>query len=273
MIESARELPKMDWRKIEDDIIHFILKVVSEAKADGVVLGLSGGIDSSVVVALCVKALGKEKVFGLFMPAAFTPVEDQDDAKIIAENLGIRAHSIPLGQIVDRFLEAVPSVERNRVAVGNVFARMRMVTNYFVANSMNYLVSGTGDRSEILIGYFTKYGDGGADFLPIGHLYKTQVRELARHLGLPSRIVDKPASPQLWKGQSATDEIPVDYPVLDLILHSQFDLKVNVEDMAKHLNIPLHVVEKVRTLFEGSRHKRATPLMLPIPTELLRRSS
>ena len=272
MIEPARELPQIDWKKTEDDTIRFIVAVVSEAKAEGVVLGLSGGIDSSVVATLCVKALGKERVLGLYMPAAFTPAEDQDDAKAIAGNLGIRTHLIPLSQIVDKFLEAVPSAERNRVALGNVFARMRMIANYYVANSMNYLVSGTGDRSEILIGYFTKYGDGGADFLPIGHLYKTQVRELAKHLGLPSRIIDKPASPQLWEGQRATDEIPTAYPVLDLILHNQFDLKVNVEDMAKHLNIPLHVVEKVQKLFEGSRHKRATPLMLPIPAELLRRS-
>jgi len=273
VIELARELPKMDWKKIEDDIIRFIVKVVSEAKSDGVVLGLSGGIDSSVVVALCVKALGKEKVLGLFMPATFTPAEDQDDAKIIAESLGIRTQLIPLGQIVDKLLEAVPLAERNRVAVGNVFARMRMVTNYFVANSMNYLVSGTGDRSEILIGYFTKFGDGGADFLPIGHLYKTQVRRLAEHLGLPSRIIDKPASPQLWKGQSATDEIPMDYPVLDLILHGLFDIEMNADNIARQVNVPLEMVEMVQEFHERSHHKRTIAPMPPIPQELLRRSS
>ncbi len=227
-------------------------------------MGLSGGIDSSVVATLCAKALGNERVLGLFMPAAFTPTEDQTDAKDIAEALGIRTCSIPLGLIVDKFLETVPSEKRDRVAVGNVFARMRMIVNYFFANSLNCLVSGTGNRSELLIGYFTKYGDGGADFLPIGHLYKTQVRELARHLGLPSRIVDKPASPQLWKGQRATDEIPVDYPILDLILCGLFDRKMSTDDIAKQLDVRPEVVWAVQGLYEHSHHKRTVPLMSPI---------
>jgi NAD+ synthase len=265
MIKLDRELLKIDCKQVEDDIISFIVRIVSEAKADGVVLGLSGGIDSSVVATLCVKALGKQRVLGLFMPATFTPTEDQDDAKALADKLGIRTHSIPLSRIVDSFLETVPLKERNRVAVGNVFARMRMVVNYFVANSLNYLVSGTGDRSELLIGYFTKYGDGGADLLPIGHLYKTQVRELARHLGLPSEMVDKPASPQLWKGQKAADEIPIDYPILDLILYGLFDAKVGENDIAKQLNIQSEIVETVQQSHERSRHKRTTPPMPPAP--------
>jgi NAD+ synthase len=272
LTELAGKLTEMDWKKVEDDIIHFIAAAVSEAKAEGVVLGLSGGIDSSVVVTLCVKALGKENVLGLYMPATFTPADDQDDAKAIAQDLGIRTHLIPIGQIVDKFLEIVPMKERNRVAVGNLFARMRMVANYYVANSVNYLVSGTGDRSEILIGYFTKYGDGGADFLPIGHLYKTQVRELAKHLGLPSRIADKPASPQLWKGQKATDEIPIDYPILDQVLHGLFDIKMSAGDVAKALNIPSKVVETVQRFHERSHHKRTIPPMPSIPQELLRPS-
>ena len=263
----------MDCRRVEDDIVRFIVAVISEAKAEGVVLGLSGGVDSSVVAALCAKALGKERVLGLFMPAAFTPTEDQADAKAIAEDLGIRTCLIPLSQIADKFLETVPLAARNRVAVGNVLARMRMVVSYFFANSLNYLVAGTGDRSEFLIGYFTKHGDGGADFLPIGHLYKTQVRELAKHLNLPSRIVDKPASPQLWNGQRATDEIPVDYSILDLILHGLFDAKTNVNDIVKRLGVQLELVEAVQQRFECSRHKRATPPMPVTLQEVPRRSA
>ncbi len=202
------------------------------------------------------------------MPAEFTPSEDQEDAKALAESLGIRTYSIPLGQIVDKFLKVVPSRERTRVAVGNVFARMRMVTNYFVANSLNYLVAGTGDRSEFLIGYFTKYGDGGTDFMPIVHLYKTQVWQLAKHLGLPSRLVDKPASPQLWKGQKATDEIPMDYPVLDQILCGLFDVKMSAENVAEQLNVGLQTIEAVQTRFEGSQHKRTSPPMISAPLKL-----
>jgi len=265
MIKLDTDLLKMDCRKVEDDITRFIVTVVSEAKADGVLLGLSGGIDSSVVATLCVKALGKERVLGLFMPATFTPTEDQVDAKAIAEDLGIKTCLIPLSLIVDKFLDTVPLTVRNRVAVGNVLARMRMVVGYFFANSLNYLVAGTGDRSELLVGYFTKHGDGGVDFLPIGHLYKTQVKELARHLNLPSRIVNKPASPQLWDGQRATDEIPVDYPILDLILYELFDAKASINHIVKRFGIRREIVEAVQQRFERSRHKRTVP---PVPMSL-----
>jgi len=269
IIQQAGQLAKLDFKKVEQDIIRFIVMIVSEAKAEGVVLGLSGGVDSSVVANLCVKALGKERVLGLFMPAAFTPTEDQADAKATAENLGIRTCLVPIGQTVDKFMEIVPLEAKNRVAVGNVLARMRMVVSYFFANSLNYLVAGTGDRSEFLVGYFTKYGDGGADFLPIGHLYKTQVRELARYLDIPSRIADKPASPQLWNGQKATDEIPVDYPILDAILYCLFDAKVSADDIARQLNVRLEVVEAVQRFFVYSHHKRNTPQMPPVYRELL----
>ncbi len=259
---------EIDCRKAEEDIISFIKSTVVGANADGVVLGLSGGIDSSVVVTLCAKALGKDKVLGIFMPAEFTPSEDQEDAKALAESLGIRTYLIPLGQVVDKLLEGMPMRERTRVAVGNLFARMRMVTNYFVANSLNYLVAGTGDRSEFLIGYFTKYGDGGTDFMPIVHLYKTQVRQLAKYLHLPSRLVDKPASPQLWKGQKATDEIPIDYPILDQILCGFFDVKMSAKDIAKQLGVGLETIDAVKTCFENSHHKRTNPPMLPVPSEV-----
>jgi len=255
----------MDCKKVEKDTIRFITTVVSEAKADGVVLGLSGGIDSSVVVTLCAKALGKDRVVGIFMPASFTPVEDQADARSLAERLGLSTLFVPMSPIVEKLLETVPMKRRERVAVGNVFARMRMLTNYFVANSLNRLVAGTGDRSEILIGYFTKYGDGGADFLPIGHLYKTEVRELAEYLGLPSRLVQKPSSPQLWEGQKAADEIPVDYSVLDPILRGLFDANESASHIAKRLNVQLDLVEKVQRAFERSRHKRIMSTTPPRP--------
>jgi NAD+ synthase len=151
----------MDCRKVEEEILLFVRATVSEAKANGVVLGLSGGIDSSVVAALCTRALEKTRVLGIFMPATFTPSEDQRDAHSLAEDLGISTLLVQMTPIVDKFLEIMPFKERKRAAVGNVYARMRMAVNYFVANSLNYLVAGTGDRSEILIGYFTKYGDGG----------------------------------------------------------------------------------------------------------------
>lgn len=254
---------KIDCQRVKVEILDFIRKIVEDAEAGGVVVGMSGGLDSSVVFDLCVRALGREGVLGLIMPdPSITPTEDVEDARTLAEKLGVTTHLIPINSFVDPFLEAMPIEVGDRVTVGNVRARARMVTNYFFANALGYLVAGTGDRSEILIGYFTKYGDGGVDFLPIAHLYKTQVRLLAAHLGLPKRIIDKPPSPQLWKGHRAADELPADYEVLDLILHGLFDLEMSGEKVAAQMGVPLDLVEEVRGRFEASEHKRTHPLML-----------
>ncbi len=262
---SLKDRLQIDCTRVENDIIHFIRNTVAESEAKGVVLGLSGGIDSSVVVTICARALEGSKVLGLLMPSEFTPDEDTSDARELAENLGIQTHLIPMSQIVDKLLETIPLKTKSELTVGNIFARMRMIMNYSFANSMNFLVAGTGDRSELMIGYFTKYGDGGADFMPIAHLYKTQVKQLAKHLGLPSELVDKPSSPQLWKGQKATDEIPIDYPTLDQVLCGLFDANMNVKDIAEQLNIESEIIVTVQKRFEDSRHKRTTPRMLTPP--------
>lgn len=254
-----QEVLKIDCKQAESVIINFIKKTVEAAGAEGVVVGMSGGIDSSVISVLCVRALGPERVLGLIMPdLEITPKEDVEDAKTLAEKLGIRTHFIPINPVVDSFLKAVHT-EADRIVKGNVRARTRMIFNYFFANALGYLVVGTGDRSEILIGYFTKYGDGGVDFSPISHFYKTQVRQFATYLELPEEIINKPASPQLWIGQQATDEIPVDYDVLDLILHGLFDLKMTPKEVASKLEVPVVLVDEVRRRFEVSVHKRIYP--------------
>jgi NAD+ synthase len=258
----------MDWRKVEEEVLRFVRTTVAEAEANGVVLGLSGGIDSSVVAALCARTLGKTRVLGVFMPAAFTPSEDARDAESLAEDLGIPTLLVEMTPIVEKFSEIAPLKEKKRVAIGNVYARMRMITNYFVANSLDYLVAGTGNRSEMLMGYFTKYGDGGVDLLPIGHLYKTEVRELAGYLDLPQRLVQKPSSPQLWEGQRATDEIPADYPILDPILRTLFDAEESVSHMARALDVRPEVVQAAKQAFERSHHKRAVPPMPNRPRDL-----
>jgi NAD+ synthase len=250
---------EMDYEIIEQEILEFIRETVAKAKAEGAVVGLSGGVDSSVVAKLCVKALGNHRVIGLLMPSEFTPMQDIDDAKALAESLGIKTYHIPIDPIFDVFIKTLPFKTDNVVALGNIRARTRMIINYYFANCFSYLVAGTGDRSEILIGYFTKYGDGGVDFLPTAHLYKTQVRKLGAYLGLPKNIVEKPSSPQLWKGQRATDEIPVDYPILDLILYGMFDAKMPHSEIARQLNVPLDLVKNVETRFLSSAHKRTIP--------------
>jgi NAD+ synthase len=251
----------LDYDKVEREITEFIRKIVRESKANGVVVGLSGGIDSSVVATLCVKALGNDRVLGILMPASHTPKADVDDARQLATSLGIKTYEVSIDNVFKSFIESMP-IPGSKIAEANVKARARMMICYFFANSFNMLVAGTGDRSEDLIGYFTKYGDGGVDFLPIAHLYKTQVRALGAHLGLPERIVTKPSSPQLWPGHLATDEIPVGYEKLDLVLHLLFDLNAPVDVITKEAGVDPSVVRKVLDMYEGSKHKRSYPYMV-----------
>jgi NAD+ synthase len=256
---------QVNWGLLANEITHFIRKVVDEADAEGVVVGLSGGIDSSLVAKLCVSALGQDRVLGAILPVDFTPPEDVRDAKDLAGLLGIRAQLVSIQQGVDSFVKMLGLSETNpqaKIPLANIRSRLRMVTLYYLANMHNYLVAGTGDRSEDLIGYFTKYGDGGVDFLPISHLYKTQVRELAKYLGIPSKIASKPSSPQLYAGHKATDEIPIDYDKLDLIQIMLFDKKLSADDVAERTGASVEVVKDVVNRHRISAHKRCYPKMV-----------
>jgi NAD+ synthase len=247
-----------------DEILDFIRETVREAKAKGLVVGLSGGVDSSVTATLSVRALGSNKVLGLLMPLEFTPPQDTDDAKELADWLGIRTECIEIQSICEEFFEKLNRGEEKRVLIpmANVRARVRMIVLYYYANLNNYLVIGTGDRSEGLIGYFTKYGDGGVDFEPIAHLYKTQVRELAKYLGVPDKIATKPSSPQLYPGHRATDEIPLTYEKLDPILTALFDDKLSPIQASQTTNTPIELVNQILSRYNKSKHKRKTPPML-----------
>lgn len=256
---------KIDSKETTEIILEFIRGVVADAGASGVVIGLSGGVDSSLAAMLCVKALGKDNVLGVLMPTSFTPKEDVEDALKLAEQLGIRRVITNIQRISEAFFKALgidPDDVKLRLPTANILARIRMIILYYYANVNNYLVVGTGDRSEVLIGYFTKYGDGGADFFPIRHLYKTQVRELARYLRVPERIAYKPSSPQLYPGHKATDEIPMDYDTLDLVLVGLFDLKLTPQGVSKETKVSLEVINEVLDRFNRSKHKRVSPPMV-----------
>jgi NAD+ synthase len=253
----------LDYAMVEAEILKFIRKVVADAGAKGAVIGLSGGIDSAVVGALCVRALGKDKVVGILMPASHTPVKDTEDGRSMAKRWGIKLYEVGIDPIFDALIESAPEFEgENKIAKANVKARIRMVINYYVANSHGMLVAGTGDKSEDLIGFFTKFGDGGVDFLPIAHLYKTQVRQLGAHLGLPQDVVTKPSSPQLWAGHKADDEIPAAYEKLDPVLVGLFDKKLKPKEVAEATGIDMKVIRDVMKRYKTSAHKRAYPPML-----------
>jgi NAD+ synthase len=182
-----------------------------------------------------------------------------EDAKLVAEKLGIKYEVIEISRICESITSLYLPSKKDPVAEGNVKARVRMTLLYYAANKLKRLVVGSGDRSEILIGYFTKYGDGGVDLLPLGGLYKTQVRELAKFIGVPSHIVAKPSSPRLWVGHTAEDELGLSYGSLDLILHGLIDLKMDREKVAMEVGAQLETVERVERMVEATQHKRSMP--------------
>ncbi|MEM3506168.1 MAG: NAD+ synthase [Candidatus Bathyarchaeia archaeon] len=261
------ELDKIDFEKIVEEVTGFIIKIVKEANANGVVIGLSGGVDSSVVATLCAQGLGKDKVLGILMPTEFTPKEDIKDAMDIAKWLGIEIKIVNIQGITEEFFKALNIDEKDtkqRIPMANIRARVRMIILYYYANLRNYLVAGTSDRSEILIGYFTKYGDGGVDFFPIAHLYKTQVRKLAEYLGIPQKIAHKPSSPQLYPGHRVTDELPIDYEKLDLILFWLFDKKLSKNQVSLLTGIDENIINEIVHRFGRTKHKRNYPPMIKL---------
>ncbi|MFZ0514175.1 MAG: NAD+ synthase [Candidatus Nitrosopolaris sp.] len=240
--------PPRDSKIITD----FIVREVKERKSEGVVIGLSGGVDSSVAVALAVKALGPSRVLGLILPDSKTipHPRERKDAIGLAKDLKISHKVIEIGSAKNDLMRQLPS---NKFVQGNLAVRLRMCILYYYAAIRHLLVVGTSDRSELELGYFTKYGDGAADILPIGGLYKTEVREIGRYMHIPHRILEKKSTPGLWKGQTAEAEIGLSYEEIDDILRH---LKRNTSHLRKFSD---EKVQNVIKLVEQNRHKRSLP--------------
>jgi len=248
---------ELDLSSARRRIIAFIKRKVEESQADGAVLGISGGIDSAVAAYLCVEALGSRRVTGLIMPdLRATPGEDVEDAKLVASELCIETKEIDVAPIHKAYLK---SLESNRLAEGNLRARIRMSLLYYHANLMNRLVIGTGDRSELLLGYFTKYGDGGVDVLPIADLYKTEVRRLGEALGINRHIVAKRSSPRLWPGHLAESEIGMSYEAIDRLFKLRFEEGLEVPAIAARMKLNRAKVELILAKYQASEHKRQMP--------------
>ncbi|HSC25845.1 MAG TPA: NAD(+) synthase [Vicinamibacterales bacterium] len=244
-------------------IADWLQQAVTAAGARGLVFGLSGGIDSAVVARLCQMA-APGQVLGVLMPCHSDP-QDEADARLVAEHFGFPVVRVDLEPAHDRIMsearaalaglpadmmpaasEAAPDIKA-RVPVANVKPRLRMTTLYYIANSLNYLVAGTGNRSELTIGYFTKYGDGGVDVLPLGSQFKSDVRRLAAELGVPQRIIDKTPSAGLWIGQTDEAEMGFTYQELEQYLRGGPDA------VAPALAL------RLERMIRASEHKRAVP--------------
>ena len=192
------------------------------------------------------------------LPSNTTPAEDTVHGIEVAKKLGIEYTKIPIDSILDEYL-SMTELEESRLAVGNLKARIRMSIIYYYANANNYIVSGTGNRSEILIGYFTKHGDGACDIEPIGDLYKTDVYKLAEYLDIPSEVIDKPPRAGLWNNQTDEEEIGMSYDLLDQILYYYSEENLNNFEIADKLNIPIDDVDMIITKVTRSKHKSKVP--------------
>ncbi len=256
-MKFPEDLVIQDLERPRKIIVNFIRDYVEKTGLEGIILGLSGGIDSALVTTLATEALGPERVRVMLMPVQKEKDEHNiKDATQLIKQLGISFEMFELKQAVDAF----HPLNLDRVALGNVAARLRMITLYSQANQHKLLVAGTGNRSEILTGYFTKYGDGACDLLPIAGLYKANVRLLSEHLGIPKSIIEKVPSAGLWANQTDEGELGITYNELDIVLFLRFDREYTADQIVDW-GIERKKVDRVYHLVKASQHKRE-----PIPS-------
>jgi len=257
-IAETMQLPKLgeDAARI---IESFIATRLEEAGADGVAIGLSGGLDSSLTASLSVRAVGRDRVLGVAMPEEDSNPQDLEHAYLMAKSLGIELRVIDIGKPLVSLVECTDA-KPDKLTLANLKARTRMIVLYYLANTENRLVMGCSNKSELMVGYFTKFGDGASDYLPIGDLYKTQVRDLAHKLGIPVTIIEKPPSAGLWKDQTDEGELGLSYGMLDSILYG-LEMQLPDLEIASRADCDPFMVEEVRSRVRRSIHKRRAPLI------------
>lgn len=258
-----------DIETVRTAVAAFLRERVDAAGADGVVVAMSGGLDSTVTATIAVEALGPERVLGLGLPCHKTDASAAMEAAAVADHLGIEFKRVQLRQLLHQFeQQLVPTLSPDEGpgptptpdrALENAIARLRMVCAYYAANRMNRLVVGTANRSELLLGYVTKYGDAGADLFPLGALYKTEVRALGAHLGLPDPIVKKKPSAGLYPGQTDADELGAAYDVIDPLLEWVVDDGESVDTAVEALDIEPDTAQRLVSMCAETAHKRAMP--------------
>jgi len=237
----------MNAERLAEKLVQWIKDKVLAGGCKGVVVGISGGLDSSVLAVLCQRAF-PESTLGVVMPC-YSCQEDSEHARAVASKFSIPTINVVLDDIYDALFKKLPDYKGDtavsHVAQANLKVRLRMLTLYYIANQRRYMVAGSGNRSELAVGYFTKYGDGGVDIMPLGSLVKGQVKELAGFLGVPSAIIDKPPSAGLWEGQTDEGELGFSYDELD-----RFLLTGEASDEVKR---------KIESRMAASEHKRSLP--------------
>jgi NAD+ synthase len=245
----------MNWQQLTENLVSWIREKVLAAGGKGVVLGVSGGLDSSVAAVLCHHAF-PQNMLAVIMPC-HSAEEDIEHAWAVAEQFSIPTKTVILDAAYDTLLKVLPDDKvahaLSRLAKANLKARLRMLTLYYFANSLKYMVVGSSNSDEVILGYFTKYGDGGVDFQPLGNLLKGQVKELARFLGIPQPIINKPPSAGLWEGQTDEGELGLSYDEIDRYLASG-------EASAR-------LKKRIESMIAASEHKRQPPPAADFPEE------
>lgn len=251
---------------VEKVIVESIRTRVYKAKAKGGVVAFSGGVDSSLVLLLSKKALGKNLIALIMPEKGITPQRDIEDALGLVKKLNVEYEIIDIKNFVNSFSKVLERNKKNKKewAFYNLKPRIRMVINYMYANAFNYIVIGTSNKTELLLGYGTKYGDLAADIYPIGDLYKTQVWQLAEYVGIPTEIVKKAPSAGLWKGQTDEEEIGYTYEQIDSVLFCLVDLELSVRETSEILSLPQSAVEDLYLRIIRNEHKRRPPTITKI---------
>jgi len=234
---------------VVDHIVAWMEEYLWSAGADGFVVGLSGGVDSATAAALAVRAVGADRVLGALLPCHSIP-EDAVLGQQVADAFSIMTVTVDLTETFDALMAVLPPADHH-LARANIKPRLRMTALYYLAQSNNYLVLGSGNKSEIAVGYATKYGDTGVDLFPLGDLYKTQVWEIARELGVPQEVVSRSPSGGLWPGQTDEGEMGITYAELDRVLAA-----IAAGDVSE---IAPATLDKVRGMVARAAHKRSAP--------------
>lgn len=258
--EEIRDELRIRPAQVRRKLVGFIKGKVKDAGVEGVVLGLSGGLDSTVAAFLCAEALGNERVLAVSIPeAGVTDPQDVADARKVANKLNIGFKVVDITSAVQGIRRNLKGFEVDEtIPTANLKPRIRMTILYYYANLLNRLVVGTSNRSEVRAGYFTKYGDGASDLAPLGCLYKTQVVRLAKYLKVPDYVLRKPPSAGLWRGQTDESELGLPYKKIDKI-YAGLDLGLGQLDIAKAAGVKVKDASDFRKREERAKHKLAGP--------------
>jgi NAD+ synthase len=256
--EQVRERLRLNAPLAEAVLASFIRDAVETAGSAGVVVGLSGGIDSSLAAALAARALGPERVHGFLLPYRTSSPESERDARAVAGHLGMPHRAIDISPMVDAYFEMETDAGPDRR--GNKMARERMTILFDQAKKLDALVLGTSNKTEILLGYSTVFGDNASSLNPLGDLYKCQIWQLSRHLNLPAEVIDKAPSADLWPGQTDEGELGFSYDLADEVLHLLFDMGLRPEEVAGR-GYEERVVRRIVTLEQRFRFKRRLMLI------------